>query len=167
MNHLGFLVQSCCPVRFYSCWIGMWLFLLSGVIYYLCSAAERILGNKHKMHCCSLFLLIIFLVYVLWGFQCSIRFALISPSCFVSILGFDLALQRQCIYISSYIFMSVNIVASSDAESLETVRMHSCSALHVPYSVAECALRHLCSDLWLYSQFWLPRKHSTSLLMYW
>lgn len=37
--------------------------------------------------------------------------------------------------------MSVNIVSSADAESLETVKMHSCSALDLPYSVAEC----LCS----------------------
>ena len=34
--------------------------------------------------------------------------------------------------------MPVNIVVSSDAESLETVKMHSCSTLDLPYSVAEC-----------------------------
>lgn len=34
--------------------------------------------------------------------------------------------------------MSVNIVVSSDAECLEIVKMDRCSAVDLPYSVAEC-----------------------------
>lgn len=42
--------------------------------------------------------------------------------------------------------MSVNTVASSDAESLEAVQMRSCSTLSLPYRVAEC----LCSTASLF-----------------